>query len=77
VDARDVVAKALAEDASLPLVAGGGALAAEMIRVNHYGVDASPDVVLSSLAALGGALAGNDVPVDPRAARRAVDESWK
>jgi hypothetical protein len=40
-------------------------------------VDASRDVVLSSLAALGGALAGNDVPVDPRAARRAVDESWK
>jgi aspartate aminotransferase-like enzyme len=77
VDARDVVAKALAEDASLPLVAGGGALAAEMIRVNHYGVDASRDVVLSSLAALGSALAGNDVPVDPRAARRAVDESWK
>ncbi|MEU0087999.1 aminotransferase class V-fold PLP-dependent enzyme [Streptomyces sp. NPDC006274] len=77
VDARDLVAKALAEDPSLPLVAGGGTPAAEMIRVNHYGVDASRDVVRSSLAALGGALAEHGVPVDREAARRAADESWK
>jgi aspartate aminotransferase-like enzyme len=77
VDARDLVAKALAADPSLPLVAGGGALAAEMIRVNHYGVDASRHVVQSSLAALGGALAEHGGSVDLRAARRAADESWK
>ncbi|MFJ4919067.1 pyridoxal-phosphate-dependent aminotransferase family protein [Streptomyces sp. NPDC088725] len=56
VDATAVVAKALAADPSLPLVAGGGALAAEMIRVNHYGADANPDVVRASLAALGAAI---------------------
>ncbi|WP_052488591.1 aminotransferase class V-fold PLP-dependent enzyme [Streptomyces sp. 150FB] len=56
VNASEVVAKALAADASLPLIAGGGALAGEMIRVNHYGPDASPAVVRSTLAALGTAL---------------------
>ncbi len=32
---------------------GGGALAKEMIRVNHYGPDATPGAVQNSLAALG------------------------
>lgn len=63
VNASEVVAKALAADGSLPLIAGGGALAEEMIRVNHYGPDASPAVVRSTLAALGTALGG------PRAER--------
>ncbi|ATW47888.1 pyridoxal-phosphate-dependent aminotransferase family protein [Streptomyces peucetius] len=77
VDARDLVAKALAAEPSLPLIAGGGALAAEMIRVNHYGVHATLDVVQSSLAALGGALAKYGRAVDLDAARRAAGESWR
>ncbi|MFJ3896669.1 MULTISPECIES: pyridoxal-phosphate-dependent aminotransferase family protein [unclassified Streptomyces] len=55
--ASDLVARALKADPALPLAAGGGALAAEMIRVNHYGVDATAEAVRKSLAALGAALA--------------------
>ncbi|MFF8847431.1 pyridoxal-phosphate-dependent aminotransferase family protein [Streptomyces sp. NPDC015127] len=76
VDARDLVAAALAADPSLPLIAGGGALAKEMIRVNHYGVDATRGVVQSSLAALGAALAEQGRQVDLEGARRAAGESW-
>ncbi|MFJ8080328.1 pyridoxal-phosphate-dependent aminotransferase family protein [Streptomyces sp. NPDC096205] len=50
--ASEVVARALAADPSVPLAAGGGALAAEMIRVNHYGACASEEAVRASLAAL-------------------------
>ncbi|MGW0700331.1 pyridoxal-phosphate-dependent aminotransferase family protein [Streptomyces sp. NPDC002867] len=74
--ARDLVAAALAADPSLPLIAGGGALAKEMIRVNHYGVDATRGVVQSSLAALGAALAEQGRQVDLEGARRAVGEKW-
>ena len=35
--ASELVARALEADPALPLAAGGGALAKEMIRVNHYG----------------------------------------
>ncbi|NGO81233.1 alanine--glyoxylate aminotransferase family protein [Streptomyces sp. YC504] len=56
VDATAVVAAALAADATLPVAAGGGALAHEMIRVNHYGPDARTDVVERALAALGDAV---------------------
>ncbi|MCX4509832.1 aminotransferase class V-fold PLP-dependent enzyme [Streptomyces sp. NBC_01619] len=77
VDASDLVAKALAVDPSLPLVAGGGALSAEMIRVNHYGVDATCDVVQSSLAALGAALGEHGVGADAEGARRAAAEAWQ
>jgi aspartate aminotransferase-like enzyme len=76
VDARDLVAKALAADPSLPVMAGGGPLASEMIRINHYGVDATRGVVQSSLAALGGALAEHGRSVDLEGARRAAGESW-
>ncbi|MFF3752312.1 pyridoxal-phosphate-dependent aminotransferase family protein [Streptomyces sp. NPDC002018] len=55
-DAAEVVAKALAADPSLPLIAGGGALASEMIRVNHYGPHATPEAVRSALDALDAAL---------------------
>ncbi|MEW1644756.1 aminotransferase class V-fold PLP-dependent enzyme [Streptomyces sp. NPDC091219] len=55
--ASDLVARALKADPALPLAAGGGALAAEMIRVNHYGADATAEAVRKSLAALGAALA--------------------
>lgn len=76
VDASSVVAKALSESPALPLAAGGGPLAKEMIRVNHYGPDARQDVVESCLAALGTALAQFGVTVDPQGARRAVGVGW-
>ncbi|MFG3285820.1 pyridoxal-phosphate-dependent aminotransferase family protein [Streptomyces sp. NPDC048111] len=76
VDAAELVAKALASDPSLPLIAGGGALAATVIRVNHYGVDATRGAVQSSLAALGAALGEYGIAVDLEAARRAVSETW-
>ncbi|MET9429291.1 aminotransferase class V-fold PLP-dependent enzyme [Streptomyces sp. NPDC003036] len=76
VDASAVVAAALAHDPAVPLVAGGGALAKEMIRVNHYGPDASPETVASALAALGAALREAGAVVDVKAARGAVTEVW-
>jgi aspartate aminotransferase-like enzyme len=54
--ASELVARALADDPALPIAAGGGALAKEMIRVNHYGADASPETVQRCLAAIGAAL---------------------
>ncbi|MFF8292295.1 pyridoxal-phosphate-dependent aminotransferase family protein [Streptomyces sp. NPDC016309] len=77
VDAAELVAAALAADPSLPLAAGGGALAKEMVRVNHYGADADRGVVESSVVALGAALARTaGGPVDLDGARRAVTEAW-
>ncbi|MFC8918886.1 pyridoxal-phosphate-dependent aminotransferase family protein [Streptomyces sp. NPDC047821] len=77
VDASELVARALASDASLPLAAGGGALAKEMVRVNHYGPAADRAVVASSLAALGTALAAmTATPVDLEAADLAVTTAW-
>lgn len=75
-DASALVARALATDPSLPLIAGGGALAKEMIRVNHYGTEATRDAVVSSLAALGSALADAGLDTDLDAAREAVRETW-
>ncbi|MFE6185712.1 pyridoxal-phosphate-dependent aminotransferase family protein [Streptomyces sp. NPDC056465] len=76
VDATELVGRALAADPSLPLIAGGGALSGEMVRVNHYGADATRDVVLSSLVALGTALADAGRTADLDAAREAVEETW-
>ncbi|MGP4049466.1 pyridoxal-phosphate-dependent aminotransferase family protein [Streptomyces sp. 2A115] len=76
VDATELVAKALAADPGVPLVAGGGALSKEMIRVNHYGPDATRDAVHAGLAALGAALTESGLSVDLEAARRAVTETW-
>ncbi|MFF4258122.1 pyridoxal-phosphate-dependent aminotransferase family protein [Streptomyces sp. NPDC001663] len=73
--ASELVARALESDPSLPLAAGGGALAKEMIRVNHYGVDATAEVVQRCLAALGAALAEKGLTVDLEAARQAVENS--
>ena len=70
--ASELVASALAADPTLPLAAGGGALAKEMIRVNHYGSDATREAVLGSLAALGTALAGRGLAVDLEGSRRAI-----
>ncbi|MFD9359259.1 pyridoxal-phosphate-dependent aminotransferase family protein [Streptomyces sp. NPDC060031] len=61
-EASLVVAKALAADPSVPLAAGGGALAREMIRVNHYGPAAALDAVQASLTALATALAADPAP---------------
>ncbi|MFJ5293769.1 pyridoxal-phosphate-dependent aminotransferase family protein [Streptomyces sp. NPDC088348] len=82
VDASELVAQALAADPTLPLIAGGGALAGEMLRINHYGPDATQGVVHSSLAALGAALSdaalgGSGAPVDLEAARGAVSAAWQ
>jgi aspartate aminotransferase-like enzyme len=54
--ASELVARVLRSDPALPLAAGGGALAKEMIRVNHYGADASRKTVERCLAAIGAAL---------------------
>ncbi|WP_217144739.1 aminotransferase class V-fold PLP-dependent enzyme [Streptomyces sp. AC627_RSS907] len=75
-DASELVARALESDPALPLAAGGGALAKEMIRVNHYGPDATPEAVRGCLAALGAALTEKGLKTDPEAARRAVTETW-
>ncbi|MFJ8790888.1 pyridoxal-phosphate-dependent aminotransferase family protein [Streptomyces sp. NPDC102462] len=73
--ASELVARALASDPALPLAAGGGALAKEMIRVNHYGADATVAAVHGSLAALGAALAERGLTVDLAAARDAVESA--
>ena len=70
VDASALVAKALSLNPELPLAAGGGALAAEMIRVNHYGPAARPDLVESCLTALGTALGEFGARVDLEGVRR-------
>jgi aspartate aminotransferase-like enzyme len=75
-DASELVARALASDPALPLTAGGGALAKEMVRVNHYGPDATRGAVQGCLAALGAALAEKGFTPDPEAARRAVEDAW-
>lgn len=75
--ASEVVGRALAIDAALPLAAGGGALAKEMIRVNHYGVDATVGAVRGCVAALGAALAEAGLKVDVEGALRAVEDAWR
>ncbi|MFG3096250.1 pyridoxal-phosphate-dependent aminotransferase family protein [Streptomyces sp. NPDC048202] len=72
--ASELVALALESDPALPMAAGGGALAGEMIRVNHYGTDATPLVVRRALVALGAAMARQGLTVDLEAAAAAVDE---
>ncbi len=71
--ASELVARALESDPALPLAAGGGALAKEMIRVNHYGPDATLDTVRRSLTALGAALTEAGALVDTGSATRAVN----
>ncbi|MEU8755538.1 pyridoxal-phosphate-dependent aminotransferase family protein [Streptomyces chartreusis] len=71
--ASELVSRALASDPALPLAAGGGALAKEMVRVNHYGADATAGAVRDSLAALGAALTEKGLNVNVEAALRAAD----
>ncbi|MEU0117821.1 aminotransferase class V-fold PLP-dependent enzyme [Streptomyces bobili] len=75
--ASELVARALTGDPALPLAAGGGALAKEMIRVNHYGADATPGAVRSSLTALGAALAERGLDADLPGALRAAERAWR
>ncbi|WP_189314157.1 pyridoxal-phosphate-dependent aminotransferase family protein [Streptomyces brasiliensis] len=73
--ASELVARALRNDGALPLAAGGGALAKEMIRVNHYGVDATAEAVRRSVTAIGSALAEKGLDVDVDAAVRAIESA--
>ncbi|MFH8977415.1 pyridoxal-phosphate-dependent aminotransferase family protein [Streptomyces sp. NPDC017890] len=77
VDASELVARALEADPALPLAAGGGPLAKEMVRVNHYGPQATRGAVQGSLTALGAALTAKGLQADPEAARRAVEDTWE
>ncbi|WP_371615267.1 alanine--glyoxylate aminotransferase family protein [Streptomyces sp. NBC_00454] len=70
-EASLVAAKALAADPAAPLAAGGGALAQEMLRVNHYGTAASLETVRSCLRALAAALS-----LDPAAGLAAAGAAW-
>ncbi|MFJ8675912.1 pyridoxal-phosphate-dependent aminotransferase family protein [Streptomyces sp. NPDC093589] len=75
-DAREVVSAALSADGSVPVQTGGGALAKEMIRVNHYGRAADRGVVLASLAALAAGLRALGAAVDEEAAAGAAGRAW-
>ncbi|MEW1658317.1 aminotransferase class V-fold PLP-dependent enzyme [Streptomyces sp. NPDC093707] len=75
-DAREVVSAALAADGSVPVQAAAGALAAEMIRVNHYGRAADRAVVLAALVALAAGLRTLGVTVDEEAAAGAAGAAW-
>ncbi len=75
--ASELVGRALEADPAVPVAAGGGALAKEMIRVNHYGADATPGAVRASLAALGVALSDKGLSVDVAGALRAAEEAWR
>ncbi|KPI21591.1 aminotransferase class V [Actinobacteria bacterium OV450] len=72
-EASLVVAKALAAAPPAPLAAGGGALAREMVRVNHYGQAATLQSVLGSLTALSAALPSAP---DPAPALSAAESAW-
>jgi aspartate aminotransferase-like enzyme len=72
-----LVSRALELDPTAPLAAGGGALSKEMIRVNHYGPDATREVVRGCLTALGAALGERGLSVDVEGALRAAEEAWR
>ncbi|AXE84963.1 Purine catabolism protein PucG [Streptomyces sp. Go-475] len=75
--ASELVGRALEADPAAPVAAGGGALAKEMIRVNHYGADATPGAVRASLTALGAALSEKGLSVDVEGALRAAEPAWR
>ncbi|MFC9330598.1 pyridoxal-phosphate-dependent aminotransferase family protein [Kitasatospora sp. NPDC057015] len=71
----DAAALAAGLDPALPVQAGGGALAAGMLRVNHYGRAASLDVVQDCLVALGTAVGAAPGAADD--ARAAAAGAWR
>ncbi|QMV23962.1 aminotransferase class V-fold PLP-dependent enzyme [Streptomyces sp. SCUT-3] len=79
-DARELVSAALSAApggrTALPLAAGGGALAAEMVRVNHYGRDASFGTVARVLDSLAAASSSLGLPADADAAGAAAEAAW-
>lgn len=75
--AADLVARALSTDPALPLAAGGGALAKEMIRVNHYGPEANPGTVRACLTALSTAMTDAGLTVNLPAALDAAEKAWR
>ncbi|MGI5469828.1 pyridoxal-phosphate-dependent aminotransferase family protein [Streptomyces sp. CA-132043] len=75
-DAREIVAAALAADGGVPLQAAAGALATEMIRLNHYGRAADRGVVLAALSALAAGLRTLDAEPDTDAAVKAAGAAW-
>ncbi|MEU6113862.1 aminotransferase class V-fold PLP-dependent enzyme [Streptomyces sp. NPDC047117] len=75
-DAREIVAAALAADGGVPLQAAAGALATEMIRLNHYGRAADRGVVLAALSALAEGLRTLDAEPDADAAVKAAGAAW-
>ncbi|QKW05801.1 alanine--glyoxylate aminotransferase family protein [Streptomyces sp. NA04227] len=77
IDAAALVRCALAPSDELPLAAGGGALAAELVRLNHYGPMATPEVVDAALCALGAGLTELGGSPDVRAGRRAAAALWE
>jgi aspartate aminotransferase-like enzyme len=76
-DAGELVASALAADGTVPVQAAAGALAAEMIRVNHYGRAADLSVVRNSLVALAAGLKTHGVTADGAAAIEAAESAWR
>ncbi|MFE0730528.1 pyridoxal-phosphate-dependent aminotransferase family protein [Streptomyces antibioticus] len=75
--ASELVAHALAADPTLPLAAGGGAPAAEMIRVNHYGPAATLATVRAALTALAAALTERGLATDLPTAVKAAETAWR
>lgn len=75
-DARELVRAALTDSPGLPLVAGGGALASQLLRVNHYGPDATLGTVRRVLAALAAPLRAAGLTVDPDGASIAAEAAW-
>lgn len=75
--ASELVSHALASDPTLPLAAGGGARAAEMIRVNHYGPAATLATVRAALTALAAALTERGLTTDLPAALKAAETAWR
>ncbi len=71
-DATALAADLLRADPALPVQAAGGALAASVLRVNHYGSAANPATVTATLTALATALTARGLPADLPAALRAA-----
>ncbi|WP_055587718.1 pyridoxal-phosphate-dependent aminotransferase family protein [Streptacidiphilus griseoplanus] len=76
VDARELAAAALRSNPAVPVQAAGGALAKEMLRVNHYGPAAVRATVPATLRALADGLTALGATADGPAAAQAAEEAW-
>ncbi|WP_377268860.1 pyridoxal-phosphate-dependent aminotransferase family protein [Peterkaempfera sp. SMS 1(5)a] len=77
VDARELAAAALRSNPAVPVQAAAGALAKEMLRVNHYGPAATRSTVPATLRALADGLTALGAAADASAAAQAADEAWE